>query len=614
MPQETKFTVALLLVVAVCFGVVVWQKMEHHKKLLAGQEQSPPGNPFDGAPPPAQTASNSAENGNPSRDNPFFNSAASGSPSTSAAGNKPAPPEPRRLNPEANFGVRPPGAPSQNPFDDASRSPAQTAQNPPTQGLFEEPRPSGQQTASGFAPTQNPFDGAPESPRPPSSNPFNEAGQANARPVENRPPQQTGGGSFNPFDEATSTSPPRQRERDVTDERRSAQANPFDEKSPAPPRQAESGNNPFDEVTQPPRATPDSREDRRTTEARPTSSRSPFDEQQPQRNPREPVAPPRSPQTNPFDEASANPSRPAPETKSVSSNPFDEQVDMPKRTSQVQPAIESQPKGSFNPFTPAQHTEQESTVPQRSFNPFDEAPVPSPSGGKPNRDRDPPRKDASGESDPKPSKNPNPFDSFPSNDRPPAQPSPQVPAPKDDAYVPPMQPGFPTDPNNRGPRSGDQQPARVYTVKTDESYWTISQKLYGSARYFQALAEHNRHRVGDPKRLRPGMKILVPEANILDRLYANLVPGAQQRGEDGEPLPEGLFFTNNGQPMYRVGKEDTLSDIALKHLGRTSRWVEIHNLNRDKLSTPDRIKPGTVLKMPADASRISYEDNANTIR
>lgn len=607
MPQETKFTVVLLLVVAVCFGVVVWQKMEHHKKLLAGQEQGPPSNPFDGAPPPAQAASSGAENGKPSPENPFFNNSPSGSPPSSDAGNRPAPPEPRRLNPESNFGVQPPGGSSQNPFDEASRSPVQTAQKPPTQGLFEEPRPSSQNAASGFAPTQNPFDGAPDSPRPPSSNPFNEAGQASARPAETRPPQQSSGGSFNPFDEAGSTPPPQ------PGERKSAQANPFDEKSPAPPRQAEPGNNPFDGAPMPPRANPEPSGERRTTEAQPSSSRSPFDEKL-LPTPREPVATPRSPQTNPFDESTASGSRPAPAARSNASNPFDEQVDNPKRTSQVQPAIESQPKGSFSPFTPAQHTEQESTVPQRSFNPFDEAPLPGPAGGNSNRDRDPPRRDTPRESDPKPSKNPNPFDSFPSNDRPPSRPTPQVPVPKDDAYVPPTQPGFPTDPNNRGPRSGDQQPARVYTVKADESYWTISQKLYGSARYFQALAEHNRHRVGDPKRLRPGMKILVPEAPILDRLYANLVPGAQQRGEDGEPLPEGLFFTNNGQPMYRVGKEDTLSDIALKHLGRTSRWVEIHNLNRDKLSTPDRIKPGTVLKMPADASRISYEDNANTIR
>lgn len=151
-------------------------------------------------------------------------------------------------------------------------------------------------------------------------------------------------------------------------------------------------------------------------------------------------------------------------------------------------------------------------------------------------------------------------------------------------------------------------------MKADETYWSISKKLYGSIKYFQALAEHNRHRVGDPKRLRPGMKILVPEAEILDKLYGKLIPGGPANKPKEEQGPDGLFYTNNGQPMFRVGEEDTLSDIAYRHLGRASRWVEIYNLNRSLLKNPDRMKPGTVLKMPSDASRISLDNSPRIIR
>lgn len=194
-------------------------------------------------------------------------------------------------------------------------------------------------------------------------------------------------------------------------------------------------------------------------------------------------------------------------------------------------------------------------------------------------------------------------------------PKPVDPAPKPSAPRPTYtENGFPSNDRFTPPPNLDSHPARVYTVQADETYWSISKKLYGTIRYFQALAEHNRHRVGDPKNLRPGMKILVPEAELMEQLYAKILPGGPKPGLPSEPQPEGLFFTSNGQPMYRVGQEDTLGSIALKHLGRTTRWVEIYTLNQDTLKTPDRLRIGIVLKMPADASRIVYEGDTRTIR
>jgi nucleoid-associated protein YgaU len=55
--------------------------------------------------------------------------------------------------------------------------------------------------------------------------------------------------------------------------------------------------------------------------------------------------------------------------------------------------------------------------------------------------------------------------------------------------------------------------------------------------------------------------------------------------------------------MYCVGSEDTLTSISKQHLGRSSRWDEIYNLNRETLTGPDTLKIGTVLKLPTDASQ-----------
>ena len=52
---------------------------------------------------------------------------------------------------------------------------------------------------------------------------------------------------------------------------------------------------------------------------------------------------------------------------------------------------------------------------------------------------------------------------------------------------------------------------------------------------------------------------------------------------------------------YTVAKGDTLSHIAKHFYGKTSRWREVFEANRDQLDDPDRIYPGQVLKIPTDA-------------
>ncbi|HBN08912.1 MAG TPA: hypothetical protein DD435_09775 [Cyanobacteria bacterium UBA8530] len=53
---------------------------------------------------------------------------------------------------------------------------------------------------------------------------------------------------------------------------------------------------------------------------------------------------------------------------------------------------------------------------------------------------------------------------------------------------------------------------------------------------------------------------------------------------------------------YTVVSNDTLSGIAQKTLGNGNRWPEIFALNRDKISNPDQIFAGQVLKLPTGAN------------
>jgi nucleoid-associated protein YgaU len=49
---------------------------------------------------------------------------------------------------------------------------------------------------------------------------------------------------------------------------------------------------------------------------------------------------------------------------------------------------------------------------------------------------------------------------------------------------------------------------------------------------------------------------------------------------------------------YTVKAGDTLSKIAKEQLGDANAYMKIFEVNRDKLSNPDLIKPGQVLTLP----------------
>ena len=181
----------------------------------------------------------------------------------------------------------------------------------------------------------------------------------------------------------------------------------------------------------------------------------------------------------------------------------------------------------------------------------------------------------------------------------------------------------------------------TYQIEPSDNYWMISRKKYGTGRYFMALAQHNAQVITDPKRMRPGVIIATPPADALERAYPQLIPtagavdpiqtasvstpGAATSGQataatsaraaqTEDESDAGFFVANDGTPMYRVGREDTLSGISQRHLGRSSRWVQVFEMNRDVLTDGNTLKIGAVLRLPADASRVDVVGGGRTLR
>jgi nucleoid-associated protein YgaU len=149
--------------------------------------------------------------------------------------------------------------------------------------------------------------------------------------------------------------------------------------------------------------------------------------------------------------------------------------------------------------------------------------------------------------------------------------------------------------------TGDE-PSRVYEVRKDDSFWTIAKNIYGDGRYYLALAKSNSDRIPKAKDLKPGMKILAPSPETLRQSYPKLVPATVEEIE----AAAGFFISEDGYPAYRVGHDETLTHIAQNHLGRASRWIQIYELNKDTIKDVKKLKPGTTLRLPPDASRVRF--------
>jgi hypothetical protein len=137
-------------------------------------------------------------------------------------------------------------------------------------------------------------------------------------------------------------------------------------------------------------------------------------------------------------------------------------------------------------------------------------------------------------------------------------------------------------------------------VQKDDNYSRISKRVYGSVRYFSALAVFNQHRIAEPKHMRPGMVVLTPDREVLEELYPQLFVDSQPKQVE----PAEFMILDDGTPAYRVGERETLSEISQRFLGRSSRWIEIYRLNQNIVKDPEKLKAGLILALPDDATEV----------
>ncbi len=123
-------------------------------------------------------------------------------------------------------------------------------------------------------------------------------------------------------------------------------------------------------------------------------------------------------------------------------------------------------------------------------------------------------------------------------------------------------------PASPGPSTDDPQ-GPAYVVVAGDDLWTVSERLLGEGSRWRELAEANPELLGDPTReLAAGTRLLLPASSAV--------------------APREVV----------VRRGDTLSGLALEHLGAAGRWPRIAKANRHLISDPDHIEIGWRLRLP----------------
>lgn len=87
------------------------------------------------------------------------------------------------------------------------------------------------------------------------------------------------------------------------------------------------------------------------------------------------------------------------------------------------------------------------------------------------------------------------------------------------SYQVPAQPAIRPD---VPPSGAISVPPRQLVTEANDSFWLMSQRVYGSGQYYKALFEHNRQRVASPDQIDAGIEIETPPLDELRALYPQL--------------------------------------------------------------------------------------------
>ncbi|MFN8672985.1 MAG: LysM peptidoglycan-binding domain-containing protein [Candidatus Sericytochromatia bacterium] len=147
----------------------------------------------------------------------------------------------------------------------------------------------------------------------------------------------------------------------------------------------------------------------------------------------------------------------------------------------------------------------------------------------------------------------------------------------------------------------EENPVIEHKIKRGESLSDISKKYFGKPDHYMDIFKANKDKLLNPNELVIGMTIKIPvSADDFKRITQDNKQDNKIEPPNNTPNKTDISATPKTTEFKEVTvkRGESLSILALEHLGNAERYMEIFNANRDQLKTTDSLKIGMKLKIP----------------
>jgi len=160
------------------------------------------------------------------------------------------------------------------------------------------------------------------------------------------------------------------------------------------------------------------------------------------------------------------------------------------------------------------------------------------------------------------------------------------------------------------------------TVKPGTTFYSLALKHYGSRDFWVYIFLANKSEIHRPDGLKPGMSVVIPQAEAFGIDAANSVSLAKARELAKETGGSSLASNdmkayespvNDGAVTETVKPGETFRILALKHYGSKDFWVYIFLANKSEIPHPNKLNYGKTVIIPSASSLGIDANNPNSV-
>jgi len=143
-------------------------------------------------------------------------------------------------------------------------------------------------------------------------------------------------------------------------------------------------------------------------------------------------------------------------------------------------------------------------------------------------------------------------------------------------------------------------PTKQHVIQSGDTFSGLAVRYLGNAKHASLIAKANPD--VDPRRLKIGAKVNIPSAPTADSTVSSYQPSGRKLVAVANHQPKVRKMSPPAVPAaraYTIQSGEGWYDLAKKFLKDGSRWPELYELNRERVSRdPDQLRAGTIIELP----------------